>query len=291
MTANKKRIFITSVVAVLIVAALAFSALSVWIYLGNSTVELNTYSISSNRLPKAFDGYRIAHVSDLHNAEFGNENRSLIDMLSAADPDIIVITGDMIDSRNTKPDIALNFIKNAMDIAPCYYVSGNHEARVAEYNELEANMLELGVIVLANDSVKLECEGETVTLIGIQDPAFFGDTTTTDEKIADESLNFLIENDSDEYKILLSHRPELFEIYKKYGIDLVFSGHSHGGQFRLPFIGGVAAPDQGLFPKYDGGIYSEGNTSMVVSRGIGNSIIPIRLNNRPEIILTKLNAI
>ena len=107
--------------------------------------------------------------------------------------------------------------------------------------------------------------------------------------MASTKLKNLIDDESG-YTILLSHRPELFETYMDGGIDLVFSGHAHGGQFRLPFIGGLVAPNQGMFPKYDAGLYTDGGTSMVVSRGIGNSIIPFRFNNRPEIVLVELNA-
>ena len=102
-------------------------------------------------------------------------------------------------------------------------------------------------------------------------------------------LNTLMEQET-AYAILLSHRPELFETYAACGVDLVLSGHAHGGQFRLPFIGGLIAPNQGLFPKYDAGLFTDGNTNMIVSRGIGNSIIPIRFNNRPEIVLLELRA-
>ena len=256
---------------------------------GNTAVELNRYTISVAELPEAFDGFRIAHISDLHNTEIGNNNEKLISKLKDADPDIIVITGDMIDSRNTDVDIALNFAKEAVEIAPCYYVSGNHEARVSEYSELKEGLTELNVTLLENSKVKIELCGEAITLAGVDDPSFstdylFGD----DESIMNGKLNELL-GDEDGYTILLSHRPELFETYCRSKADLIFSGHAHGGQFRIPFIGGIAAPHQGLFPEYDSGLYVKGNTKMIVSRGVGNSIIPFRVNNRPEIILVELD--
>ena len=284
MKTKKKKIIILSIVAVLLLL------LIVWIAWGNSALELSSYRITSNSLPKEFDGFRIAQVSDLHNAEMGQENEKLISMLVEAAPDIIVITGDMIDSRNTKVDVALDFAEQAVKIAPCYYVTGNHEARVDEYSDLKDGLIELGVTVLEDAKTEMVCSGESIVLVGVTDPSFetdylFGD----DETVLNSKLNELI-SEEDGYVILLSHRPELFDTYVENKVDLIFSGHAHGGQFRIPFIGGVVAPNQGLFPKFDAGIYTEGNTNMVVSRGVGNSIIPFRVNNRPEVILIELTT-
>lgn len=277
-------------IIVLVGLSAVLIAIVIWIAWGNKALELNSYTITSDELPDSFNGFRIAQVSDLHNAEMGKENEKLISMLKDSAPDIIVITGDMIDSRNTKVDVALSFAGQAVKIAPCYYVTGNHEARVDEYSDLKDGLLELGVVVLEDARVDIELSGEIITLIGVDDPSFqtdylFGD----DETVIKSKLDELTSED-DGYTILLSHRPELFDIYVENGVDLVFSGHAHGGQFRLPFVGGVAAPNQGLFPKYDAGIYTEGNTNMVVSRGVGNSIIPFRVNNRPEVILIELTT-
>ena len=285
MTAKKKKlIIILAVIVSLLIAMIS------WIVWGNSALQLNTYTISNYRLPKAFDGYRIAHVSDLHNAEMGENNENLLNMLKEAKPDIIAITGDLIDSRNTDIDIALNFASEAIKIAPCYYVNGNHEARVSEYNDLKNGLIELGVIVLEDERIDLEQEGETITLIGVNDPSFKSDYLFGDaESVMKEHLQELIyENDG--FTLLFSHRPELFEIYVNNNVDIVLSGHAHGGQFRLPFVGGLVAPNQGLFPMYDAGLYIEENTKMIVSRGIGNSIIPFRFNNRPEVILIELQS-
>ena len=270
------------------VIGIALVLLIICIAWGNNALELNSYSIASNSLPKEFDGFRIAQVSDLHNAEMGKDNEKLISMLADAEPDIIVITGDMIDFRNTKVDVALNFAEQAVKIAPCYYVTGNHEARVDEYCDLKDGLIELGVAVLEDAKTQIVLSGESITLVGVDDPSFqtdylFGD----DETVMNSELNELI-SEEDGYVILLSHRPELFDTYVENKVDLIFSGHAHGGQFRIPFIGGVVAPNQGVFPKYDAGIYSEGDTNMVVSRGVGNSIIPFRINNRPEVILIEL---
>lgn len=259
-----------------------------WILWENKALEINTYFISSEKIPQSFHGYRIAQISDLHNAEFGDNNETLINLLKKATPDIIVITGDLVDSRNTNIEIGIAFAKQAVSIAPTYYVTGNHEARIEEYDTLKTKLQELGVIVLNNEAVTLEKSEEYITLLGIDDPSFqtdylFGDSKTVVKNTLEE-----LKWEKDTYTILLSHRPELFEVYAEKEVDFVFSGHAHGGQFRLPFIGGIVAPNQGLFPKYDAGLYTKEYTTMLVSRGIGNSIIPIRFCNRPEIVVVEL---
>lgn len=263
--------------------------LIVWTAWGNAALELNTYTISSRGLPDAFDGYRIAQVSDLHNAEFGGGNQRLLDMLREAEPDMIAITGDLIDSRKTNIAVALAFAEEAVRIAPCYYVSGNHEARVPEYRELKAELEAAGVTVLDDARVEIEISGKSITIIGVNDPSFLADYLTSDAAVMDRKLSELSSEDAS-FTILLSHRPELFDTYAAHDMDLVLTGHAHGGQFRLPLIGGLIAPNQGLFPKYDDGLYSEGNTNMIVSRGLGNSIIPFRFNNRPEVVMIELKS-
>lgn len=284
MTKRKKGIIILTVTAIILLA------LIIWVAWGNIALELNTYTISSLQLPESFAGFRIAHVSDLHNAEMGQSNERLLAMLREAEPDMIAITGDLIDSRNTDVEIALQFVEKAVKIAPCYYVTGNHEARVSEYDKLKEGLTELGVVVLEDERVELEQSGEIITLLGVNDPSFqtdylFGD----DETVMRGKLQELM-SDDDGFTVLLSHRPELFEVYVESGADLVLSGHAHGGQFRLPFIGGLVAPNQGFFPEYDAGLYTDGNTNMIVSRGIGNSLLPFRINNRPEVILIEFRT-
>ena len=284
MTAKKRKFVVLAAVAAVLIA------LVIWIACGNTALELNTYTVTSSRLPQSFDGYRIAHVSDLHNAEMGEDNEKLLAMLREADPDMIAITGDLIDSRNTDVEIALQFAQEAMKIAPCYYVSGNHEARVNEYEELKTGLISAGVIILEDVQTEISIEGETITVIGINDPSFQTDYLFGDSETVMSSKLTELHTDRDGFTILLSHRPELFDTYADHDVDLVLSGHAHGGQFRLPFIGGLVAPNQGLFPEYDAGIYTDGNTNMLVSRGIGNSILPFRINNRPDVILIELQA-
>ena len=266
----------------------AVLSVAVWIVWGNTALELNTYTVLAEDLPEAFDGYRIAHISDLHNTQIGDNNEKLLETIRKAEPDIIAITGDLIDSRNTNIEIALHFAEEAMKIAPCYYVTGNHEARIPEYDDLKSGLTGLGIVVLEDERLEIQRLGEKIAVIGVNDPSFetnylFGDAAAVLRLKLQEYKN------EDTYTVLLSHRPELLETYAQCGVDLVLSGHAHGGQVRIPFVGGLVAPNQGLFPKYDAGMFIKENTTMIVSRGIGNSIIPIRVNNRPEVILIELS--
>lgn len=255
------------------------AALILWSLWANTAIEVNEWTVSSDRVPVGFDGFRIAQVSDLHNAQFGEDNENLLKLLDGCAPDIIVLTGDLVDSRNTDIGTALDFVKKAVEIAPCYYVSGNHESRIRQWPQLRQGLVDADVTVLEETGVRLEREGEQILLFGLQDPAFGGDVVGNLNRLAQE----------EGFTILLSHRPELFGGYVKAQVDLVFSGHAHGGQFRIPFVGGLVAPGQGFFPEYDSGLYQRGNTAMLVSRGLGNSIIPLRIHNRPEILVAVLS--
>ncbi|MBO7318744.1 MAG: metallophosphoesterase, partial [Clostridia bacterium] len=181
--------------------------------------------------------------------------------------------------------------KEIKKIAPCYYVTGNHEARVgSEYAVLKDGMIREGVVILENDVLTVGCENAYIEVIGLEDPTFSvsGSTETEAEVVADK-LRKLTGSEKD-FTLLLSHKPEFFDIYVENGIDLVLSGHTHGGQFIIPFIGGLIAPGQGFFPEFDSGFFEKEGTKMIVSRGLGNSIIPLRVNNRPEVILIELHC-
>lgn len=267
------------------------SVLIIWTIWGNTALTVNTITISNSRIQTSFFGFKIVQVSDLHNAEFLENNARLLKLLFKNEQDIIVIAGDLIDAQHTNIDIALNFVKKAIQLAPIYYVTGNHKASLSQYSILKTGLEMAGVIVLEDDTVRVKSGSEEISPIGLSDPDF------TIKMIYSEKFLLLITtklkdliDDKSGYTILLSHRPELFQSYADCNVDLVFSGHAHGGQFRLPLIGGLIAPNQGLFPKYDAGLYSDQNTNMIVSRGIGNSIIPFRFNNRPEIVLVELKS-
>ncbi len=258
-------------VILLIVAAVIAGV--IW---ANTALETNTYFIRSEDIPEGFDGFVIAHVSDFHNVSKMLD--STITALKETQPDIICITGDLIDCRSTEIEIALAFVREAMKIAPCYYVTGNHEANITEElrNGFLERMMESGVVMLNDRAVILERNGSKIALAG----HFWGGT---------EDYGSI--TDFDGYRILLSHQPEAFDRYVAGDYNLVLSGHAHGGQVRIPFVGGLYAPGQGLLPKYDAGLFSENGTSMLVSRGIGNSVFPLRFNNRPEVVVAVLKCL
>lgn len=271
---------IIAILCVLLIAA-------VYLIWGNNSVTVSQYTIAPDALPEQFDGYRIVQISDLHNKDFGSD---FIGKIGELKPDIIVITGDIIDGYSTKLSVAAEFAENVCKIAPVYYITGNHESRLPEeYASLRALMEEAGVTVLDGKAVTLEKNGGEICLAGVDDPAFFGTYLLGENEIQfKEALSPLKEQAGGKVSILLSHRPEYFDMYAELGFDLVFSGHAHGGQIRLPFVGGIFAPGQGLFPKYTSGVYESGETSMIVSRGLGNSLFPFRVGNRPEIVVCDL---
>lgn len=278
-----KKIILISLICILILV------LTVWIVWGNTALQLNSYSVKNKRVPDAFDGFRIAQVSDLHNDEMGKNNEKLLALLKQANPDIIALTGDLVDSRRTDIQKSLRFVKEAVKIAPCYYVTGNHESRLSKpvYSELENGLTSLGVTVLHDEERVLERDGARISLLGLDDPDFAKNRGVTDNTNA-EYIRSL--STGERFTILFTHRPNSFENYVSAGVDLTLCGHVHGGQFRLPFLGGLFAPDQGFFPKYDAGSYEKNGLKMIISRGVGNSLFPFRMNNRPEVVLIELTT-
>ena len=263
---------------------IALVALVWWILWANKALKLNKVSVS------APCELKIAHISDFHNAKLKNSNACLVDMIRDAQPDIIAITGDLVDSRHTDVDVSIDLVRELVKIAPCYYVPGNHESRIEnEYNTLKQALTDFGVTILCNSKTTLEKNGQTFTVIGIEDPMFViekDSVESTCEVIRGKLEPLSKENEG--YTILLSHRPEAFEEYVSAGVNLALTGHAHGGQVQIPFIGGLIAPNQGFFPKYSEGLHQKDKTSMVINRGIGNSLCPLRVNNRPEVILVEL---
>lgn len=271
--------------AVFLIAMLCF-----FVYNGNTKIEVEPFEISSSKIPLSFNGFTIVQISDLHNAEFSNGNDRLLSLIKKENPDMIVITGDLVDSRRTKLGIALSLARQLQEIAPTFYVSGNHEARITEFKQLIEGLEQVGVTVLENKKVSITKHGETIRLIGVSDPSFYTDFLFDSGAAVIEETYCSLAEKNNEYSVLLSHRPELFDTYAQIGADLVFSGHAHGGQFRLPFVGGLFAPNQGFFPEYDSGLYKKDSTVMLVSRGLGSSIIPIRLFNPPHLVVAVLKS-
>ena len=270
----------------LLVAAAVCLLMGTYLYWQNQGLMYGHVTVESGRLPEELEGFRIVQLSDLHNAQFGEGNSRLLRMVESLAPDLIAVTGDMVDSRRTDGDVAVALAEQLSGLAPVYYVPGNHESRLDGYEELEARLAAAGAVILEDRTVAVEKDGGKFTLLGLTDPAFFREGGGTPQGV-ELRLRALMET-AGEYTVLLSHRPELFEIYRRCGVDLTLSGHAHGGQIRLPVLGGVIAPNQGFFPEYDAGCNEEGGSVLVVSRGLGNSLFPFRVNNRPELVLIEL---
>lgn len=272
---------------VLIGAAVLLLLFGAWTAYQNANCGITEYTVSCSRLPDAFDGYRVLQISDFHSACFGHDNEQLIEDARQAKPDVILVTGDFADSRSTDFTRCVSFAKRLREIAPVYCVTGNHESFFdkEERDRLYAELAEVGAIRVNNETVLLERGGEHITLIGLKDITFYKKKNRDDMKA---ELASLVPEDG--FSLLMTHRPDFFDIYAACGVDLALTGHAHGGQIRLPLIGGIYASGQGWFPKYTDGLQRQGETQMIISRGIGNSRFPLRINNPPEMVLAVLRT-
>ena len=281
----------------LVLAALALAVLAALLLAGNAWANARVWNarveIRDEKIPAAFDRFVLCQVSDVHNEARGEGNAALLRALREAAPDLICITGDFLDSRRTDLDFALELAGQLAEIAPAVYVTGNHEARLKDLSALEAGLAARGVRVLRDDWTPLARGGEEIALLGLDDPGFAAGEDWTLAEGLDQTqarLSALLAQAGDRFSLVLSHRPELLPAYAEAGADLVLSGHAHGGQVRLPGIGGLFAPGQGILPRLTSGVYARGETRLVVSRGLGNSAFPLRVFNPPEIVTVTLRA-
>jgi len=265
---------------VLLLLIVAVAALLLDSYYRIVTTE---YVLEYSNLPDAFDGFRIAVLSDIHAAVFGKDNIRLVSKVRDTAPDIIVIAGDFTDHYDKPPidgqlAIAENLVSELSLIAPLYYITGNHEWDDGGIRELLPMLEEHGVTVLRNKYVLLESGGESLVLAGTDDPNGPADMTKPEEFV--ERVR---QAEGDSFFIMLEHRNGNLPLYSELGIDLVLSGHAHGGIIRLPFTDGLIGPSREWLPSYTNGLYSMGSTNMVVSRGIGNHTGWPRFLNNPHI--------
>jgi len=251
----------------------------------NHSLQVDAYTFSSPALPEGFEGFTVVQLSDLHGAQFGENNEDLCAAVRAADPDLIVLTGDLQDRfRETPRDYVTQLCAALQDIAPTFYVTGNHEWALPDIRGLKRDIAATGVTVLTNSFLPLERGGDTLLLAGVDDPNGFADQKTPEE-LAEE----LYEAYEDPFWILLAHRNNLFlSRYSLLGADLVISGHAHGGLIRLPFTDGLIGVERDLFPSYTAGFYEENGSTLLVSRGLGNSGRSFRIFNRPEVVVLTL---
>lgn len=281
MASHKKSRPLRTAFSLLILAVLA--ALYVW--WGNTSLQVTSVSPVFSDLPEAFDGCRIVVLGDLHTARFGEENEKLFAAVEAQAPDLIVLVGDLLDCFHPVPaDYAARIAEGLSRLAPTYYVTGNHEWAIGEVPRLKDTLAAHGVTVLSNQFLPLERDGETVILAGIDDPNGYADQKTP-EQLAEEVCAAY----GDPFWILLAHRNDRFpDRYSRLGADLVISGHGHGGLVRLPFTDGLVSTDRTFFPSYTAGLYEENGSALFVTRGLGNSGRTFRLFNRPEVAVVTL---
>ena len=251
----------------------------------NHSLQTEHFTYTSRHLPENFDGFTIVQLTDLHGAEFGKGNSELLQAVAAAEPDIIVLTGDTQDRfRETPVSYVTDLCQKLQAIAPTYYVTGNHEWALKDVRALKKAVAATGVAVLTNQYVALERDGQIILLAGIDDPNGFAGQKTP-QTLAEE----IYAAHADPFWLLLAHRNNYFEKeYSLLGADLVLSGHAHGGLIRLPFTDGLIGVERNLFPSYTAGFYSDNGADLFVSRGLGNSGRSFRLFNRPEVAVLTL---
>lgn len=264
---------------ILILCLLAVLIAGLWYY-ENCTIQTELHTIASPELPEAFDGFRIAAITDLHGWQFGEDNHELIEAVSVAKPDIIVLVGDIVDEHSSL-DILPPLCEGLTAVAPVFYVTGNHEWRIDGLRDVLDTLTEHGVTVLANDYRTLSLGGEEIVLAGVHDP-----NGPYDMETPAELTERIRAAHPEDFLIALNHRNDALALWSELGADLVISGHGHGGIIRIPGVGGLIGVDRSLLPEYDAGLYTSGGTTMAVSRGLGG--IPLRLFNRPELMLLEL---
>ena len=260
-----------------IIVLIVIAIIATYCYYENNALQVTNIDISSSKINSKI---KIVQLSDLHSKQFGKNNSDLIKLVNKQKPDIIVFTGDLIDVTTSDINPSLNTLIELNKTTPVYYIVGNHEHGAYKNDEIISTLKTAGVHALSNETTSINIKNTNISIIGL-------DEINYNKQKIDKMLSSF-EKRSD-FKIILSHFPENFQNdYKNYSVDMVMSGHAHGGQVIIPFIGAIYAPGQGFFPKYYMGKYTENNVSLVVSRGLGNSRFPIRINNRPEVVVVNL---
>ncbi len=267
--------------------ALAGLILAVFLYSQNNWLRITRITLYPGGLPAEFAGLKIVQVADLHTKEFGPGQAGLLRAIRAEEPDLVVFTGDIIDSQTTDFRPVMDLMEG-LAAYPRYYVAGNHELGSGRWSELSRELKARQVQILDRTSQRIEWGAASIRIVGIPDPFVGSDTLQARvERYLGTALRGI---NRAEYTILLAHRPEHLASYAAAGADLVFSGHAHGGQVIIPWVGGLIAPGQGLFPQYYAGVYPQDKTTLVVSRGLGNSVVKQRLFNRPDLVVVTLET-
>jgi len=278
---RKKVIFILSLF-------LVFSVFLSFIYISKSTLVIKNYNIPTDKLKSSI---KIAFISDLHCKEFGKNNSLLVEAIAKEEPDFIAIGGDMVNSWEKEHSVSVNLLKQLVNIAPTYYIHGNHELSYLYKDSLEKDIKSAGVTMLDNNMVDFSLKnGEKVTIGGLSGFPYYEVDAPDYDNEERHFLDAFIKQQDNNFAILLAHQPELyFWGLDEKNIDLMLCGHTHGGVVQLPFVGGVYAPNQGFFPEYDKGYFSSGTANMIITSGLGNTSSVPRINNEPEICIININ--
>ena len=266
-----------------------------------NTLEVTKYVVENKKVPKEFDGYNIVQISDLHSKLFGENNKKLIQKIKSLNPDIVVVTGDLIDGENNNYNVALDFMKEISKLYRVYYIIGNHEQKSLikkykdEYKDYFNKLHQIDFVNLDNNKVEIVNGDSNINLYGLTVPYSCYKYLFDNQETTSIDIDFLEEKlgkvDREQFNILLAHTPFYFDEYEKWGADLTLCGHVHGGIVRLPLVGGLLSPDRKFFPKYDLGEYIKNKSTMIVSKGLGGSKVLIRVNCKPEIVNIKLKNI
>lgn len=268
-----------------IIIAILFLACLTSIWLSYNWLTVSNFTVTSNKISEPF---RIVLISDLHDHHFGKNNEKLAEKIREQSPDLIIIDGDMINADSENADTAVEVVRALKEIAPVYYSYGNHEYAYMEagHTDLQAELEEAGAVVLNYQNMDIEIKGNPIRLGGLYEFGF--ETGMQSEEENQRALSYLEKYvDTERYLIMCAHRPDSFDPWDTaddWGIDLVLSGHLHGGQVIIPGIGGLYSQLEGFLPQYDYGQYKLGDSDMIITRGLGSNpkILP-RFNNLPEI--------
>lgn len=278
------------IIIVLLIAVLAILGL---IYISTNVIKVKRYNVKNSKLPLEFNGLKIVHISDVHSKIFGKDNSGVINRVMKINPDIVIMSGDIIDKREEDIEKFVSMYKNIYEKYPTYYSIGNHERKLGwkKYKKYLKMLQMCGVHVIINGSEKITKNDEHIIINALKFRENMQPKVLTKEK-EDEFISYMknkLKNlNTEEFNILIAHDPENFKMYKKIGVDLIFSGHVHGGLIRFGKIC-LLSPRRTFFPKYSYGKNTEEHTTIITSAGMGKATLPIRLFNRPEIVVVTLN--
>ena len=275
-----------------LIAISSFALLSTLVYFDNTLIKVSKYKIKSDKIPKEFNKFKIVHLSDFHSYGFKNYNMKVIERINNENPNIIVMTGDMVNKYDKNFEKFFDLAETLSKKYEIYYILGNHEMRLIEddLKLIVEKLSKFGIKILSNNKATIIRRKDHINIYGLDIPLSYYKIINKASNI-DEVINVVLNKcNKKEYNILLAHNPLNFDEYAKNNVDLTLSGHVHGGMIRLPFIGAILSPERKFFPKYSSGVYEINNKKLLVSRGLGHSRPGIRLFNKREIVSITLNC-